>query len=97
MYITYIYIYIYIYMYIYIYIQAVSRLLPTAAAQVRSELKNMGFMVDELAQEQVFSEYFSFPFQFSLHSMLHIRIPSGGDTTDPIMAGVSTPPLPHPT
>jgi hypothetical protein len=47
-------------------------------------------MVDELAQEQVFNEYFSFPFQFSFHPMLHIHIPSGADRTGPLMVGVSS-------
>jgi hypothetical protein len=39
--------------------QAVSRWLPTAAARVWQ----VGFVVDKMAPEQVFSEYFGFPCQ----------------------------------
>jgi hypothetical protein len=31
----------------------------------------MGFVVDEVALGQVFSEYFGFPCQFSFHRLLH--------------------------
>jgi hypothetical protein len=32
---------------------------------------HVGFVVDEVAQGQVFSEYFGFPCQFSFHRLLH--------------------------
>jgi hypothetical protein len=31
----------------------------------------MLFMADKVALEQVFSEYFGFPYQWSLHKILH--------------------------
>jgi hypothetical protein len=47
--------------------QAVSRWLPTAAARVRS----CGICGRQSGIGQVFSEYFGFPFQSSLHQLLH--------------------------
>jgi hypothetical protein len=35
----------------------------------------VGFVVDEVALGQVFSEYFSFSWQFSLLQMLHLSSP----------------------
>jgi hypothetical protein len=46
--------------------QAVSRWLPTAAARVQ-----VGFVVDKVALEQVFSEYFGFPCPSSFHQLRH--------------------------
>jgi hypothetical protein len=46
--------------------QAVSRWLPSATIRVR-----VGFVVDEVALGQVFSEYFGFPCQSSFHQILH--------------------------
>jgi hypothetical protein len=43
--------------------EAVSRLLPTAAAQVRARVWQVGFVVDKVALGQVFSEYFGLPCQ----------------------------------
>jgi hypothetical protein len=34
---------------------------------------HVGFMVDEVAFGQVFSEYFGFSYQFSFHRILHIH------------------------
>jgi hypothetical protein len=56
-----------------IMVQAVSRLLPTAATRVRAGSGHVGFVVDKVALGQVFSQYFGFPCQFSLHRLLHIR------------------------
>jgi hypothetical protein len=42
--------------------QAVSYWLPTATARVRSQCR-VGSVVDEVALEWVFSEYFGFPYQ----------------------------------
>jgi hypothetical protein len=33
----------------------------------------VGFVVDNVALGQVFSEYFGFPSQFSFHRLLHIH------------------------
>jgi hypothetical protein len=41
--------------------EAVSRWLPTAVARVCA--RQVGFVVDKMALEQVFSEYFGFPCQ----------------------------------
>jgi hypothetical protein len=41
--------------------EAVSRWLPTTAAQVRAQVWQVGFVVDKVASGQVFSEYFSSP------------------------------------
>jgi hypothetical protein len=51
--------------------EAVSRWLPTTAARVRVRAEHVGFVVDKEALGQVFSEYFSFPFQSSFHQFLH--------------------------
>jgi hypothetical protein len=49
----------------------------------------MGFVVDKVALEQVFSEYFSFPYQFSFHQLLHTQhLSSGAGTIDQLMADV---------
>jgi hypothetical protein len=51
--------------------QAVSRWLPTAAAQVHVRVEHVGFVVDKAALGQVFSEYFGFPCQPSFHQFLY--------------------------
>jgi hypothetical protein len=51
--------------------QAVSRWLPTAAAQVPAWVWQVGFVVDKVVLGQVFSEYFGFPCQSSFHLILH--------------------------
>jgi hypothetical protein len=51
--------------------QAVSRWLPTTVAQVQARVWQVGFVVDNAALGQVFSEYFSFPCQSSFHQILH--------------------------
>jgi hypothetical protein len=50
---------------------AVSHWLPTAAARVRARSGHVGFVVDKVALGQVFSEYFGFLCQSSLHQILH--------------------------
>jgi hypothetical protein len=50
---------------------AVSRWLPTAAAQFRVRAEHVGFVVDKAALGQVFSKYFGFPCQSSFHQFLH--------------------------
>jgi hypothetical protein len=40
--------------------EAVSRWLPTAATEVRTRVWQVGFVVDKVASEQVFCEYFDF-------------------------------------
>jgi hypothetical protein len=53
---------------------------------------HVGFVVDEVAQEQVFSEYFGFPFQFSFHRLLHIHhhLSSWAGTIGELVAGVQS-------
>jgi hypothetical protein len=51
--------------------QAVSRWLPTAADRVRARVWQVEFVVDKVALEQGFSEYFGFPCQSSFHQILH--------------------------
>jgi hypothetical protein len=59
--------------------EAVSRWLPTAAAQVRARVSQVGFVVDKVASVQVFSEYFGFHCQnhystnFSINIIITIK------------------------
>jgi hypothetical protein len=50
--------------------QAVSRWLPTMAAWVRARSGHVGFVVDKVALEQFFSEYFGSPCHSSFHKIL---------------------------
>jgi hypothetical protein len=45
-------------------------------------------MADKVAQEHLFSEYFSFPCQFSFRHLLHTLLSSGADTLGQIVADV---------
>jgi hypothetical protein len=51
---------------------------------------HVGFVVDKVALEEVFSEYFGFPCQFSFHPLLHIHyhLSSGAGTTGQLAADV---------
>jgi hypothetical protein len=49
---------------------------------------HVGFVVDEVAPGQVFSEYLSFPCQFSFHRLLHTHLSSGAGTISQLVAGV---------
>jgi hypothetical protein len=40
---------------------------------LRPRSEPVGFVLDEVALGQVFSEYFGFPCQFSFHRLLHIH------------------------
>jgi hypothetical protein len=52
--------------------EAVSHWLPTVANRVRARVWQVGFVVDKVASEQVFSEYFGFLCQnHSFHQLLH--------------------------
>jgi hypothetical protein len=52
--------------------EAVSRCLPTAAARDHARVWQVGFVVDEMASGQFFSEYFGFPCQnHSFHQLHH--------------------------
>jgi hypothetical protein len=52
--------------------EAVSHWLPTSAAQVCTQVWQVGFVADKVASGQVFSEYFDFPCQNRLfHQLLH--------------------------
>jgi hypothetical protein len=49
----------------------------------------VGFVVDKVALEQVFSEYFGFPCQFSFHRLLHVQhLSSGAGTVGQLVADV---------
>jgi hypothetical protein len=61
--------------------QAVSRLLPTRRPGFEPKSGHVGFVVDKVAQGQVFSE--SVPCQFSLLRLLYIhRLSPGAGTVD---------------
>jgi hypothetical protein len=53
--------------------QAVSRRLPTAAALFEPRSDRVAFVVNKVALEQVFSEYFGLSCQFLFHRVLHTR------------------------
>jgi hypothetical protein len=77
--------------------QAVTRRLLTAAAWVRAEVRSSGVVVDKVALGQVFSEYFRFPCQFSIHRLLHThRLSSRAGTKRQLVADVTSG-LSHPT
>jgi hypothetical protein len=51
----------------------------------------VGFVVDKVALEQVFSEYFSLPCQFSFHRLLHTHhLLSGAGTVSPHLKKLKT-------
>jgi hypothetical protein len=54
--------------------QVVSRWLSIVAARVRARSDHVGFVVDDVALGQGFSNYFGFPCQFSFHPLLHIHL-----------------------
>jgi hypothetical protein len=49
---------------------------------------HVGFVVDEVALGQVFSEYFCFPCQFSFHQLLHTHLSSEAGTIGKLVADV---------
>jgi hypothetical protein len=76
--------------------QAVSRPLPiAAAARVRFEVRSRWIYGGQMALEQVFSEYFGFPCQFSFHHMFHICLLFGAGTVSQLVtdepSGLSPP------
>jgi hypothetical protein len=51
----------------------------------------VGFVVDKVALEQVFSEYFNFHCQFSFHRLLHTHhLPSGAGTIGQLVTDVAS-------
>jgi hypothetical protein len=46
------------------------------------------FVVNKVALEQAFSEYFGFPSQFLFHQTLHPHLLPGAGTVGQILAGV---------
>jgi hypothetical protein len=68
----------------------VSRRLPTAGPGFEPRSGPVGFVVDEVALGQVFSEYFGFPCQFSFHRLLHVHhhLSSGAATVGQLMADI---------
>jgi hypothetical protein len=72
---------------------------PPRRPGFNSRSEHVGFVVDNVAPGQVFSEYFGFPCQFSFHPLLHIphHLSSGagtiGQTVADVPSGLSlTPP-----
>jgi hypothetical protein len=61
---------------------------PSRRPGFESGLGHVGFVVDEVALGQVFSEYFGFPFKFSFHRLLHIHhhLSSGAGTIGQLVA-----------
>jgi hypothetical protein len=49
---------------------------------------HVGFVVDKVEMEQVFSKYFSFLFQLSFHQMLHTHLSSGAGTIGQLVANI---------
>jgi hypothetical protein len=54
--------------------QVVSRRLSATAARVRSQVRSCGIYGGQSGSGQVFSEYFSFPCQFSFHRLLRLLL-----------------------
>jgi hypothetical protein len=48
----------------------------------------VGFVVDNVVLEQVFSEYFGFSCQFSIHQMLHTHLSFGAGKVSQLIADV---------
>jgi hypothetical protein len=59
---------------------------------------DVGFVVDKVAQEQVLSKYFGFPYQFSFHRLIHNHhyLSFGAGTISQTAAAVPSR-LSHPT
>jgi hypothetical protein len=70
--------------------QEVSCRTPAAAAWFDPKSGHMGSVVGKIVLGQIFSEYFSFPCQFSFHQMPHpqLHLPSGAGTIGQIDADV---------
>jgi hypothetical protein len=60
-------------------VEAVSRLLPTEAAQVRYHIKSYGIFGEQSELRQI---YIGFPCKFSTHRLLHIHL---AHTTGPLV------------
>jgi hypothetical protein len=56
---------------------SVSLWLPKAAVRVRAQVWSSAIMVDKETLEEVFSDYFGFPYQTLLHKILHPHIHPG--------------------
>jgi hypothetical protein len=69
--------------------QAVSSFLPRRP-EFRPTSGHVGFVVDKVALEQVFSEYCGFPCQFSFYQLLHIhhQLSSGTDKIGQLVPNV---------
>jgi hypothetical protein len=75
----------------YVYDEAVSHRLPTVVALVRAQASHVGFVMDKMALDQVLSEYFGFPYQFSFHRLFHIHhhhLSFGASTIGQLVADV---------
>jgi hypothetical protein len=70
--------------------QAVSLWLPPRRPGIEPSLRHVGFVVEKVALEKVFSEDFGFPCQFSFHRLLHIHhhLSSGAGTIGQLVTDV---------
>jgi hypothetical protein len=66
------------------------KFLPTMLARVRAPVRSCGIYGGQSGTGTVFSEYFSFPCQFSLHRLLHIHhhLSSGAGTIGQLVTNV---------
>jgi hypothetical protein len=64
--------------------------LPLRRPRFEPRSSHMGFVLDKVELGQIFSEYFSFPCQFSFHLLLHIQhhLSSGAATIGQLLADV---------
>jgi hypothetical protein len=62
---------------------------PPRRTGLKPRSNHVGFVVKKVALEQVFSQYFGFPCQFSFHRLLHThRLSSGAGTIGQLVADV---------
>jgi hypothetical protein len=70
--------------------QAVTRRLPTAAVQIRSQFRSRGIYDRQSGTWTDFSECFGSPWQFSFHRMIHTHLSRGAGTIGPLLAGIKS-------
>jgi hypothetical protein len=62
--------------------------LPTDTARFEPRSGHVEFVVYKVALEQLFSEYFGFPCQFSFYRLLHTHLSSGAGRVGQLVADV---------
>jgi hypothetical protein len=76
--------------------QAVVACFPPRQTVFEPGSGHVGFVVDKVALEQGFSEYYDFPCQFSFHQTLNTHLSTGAGTIGQTAADVQSG-LSHPT